>query len=219
MTPEKPVKTRVVLVDDHEIVLNGLGLLFSSIENVEVVAQLTESRKVEDCLRAIEADILITDLQMPHLNGIDLIVRLRPMFPNLKFLLLTMSDEAVLIKKAIKAGVHGYMLKRANKEELMKAIGLLKSGKRYYSQEVTEELAGHPVDDLNDRSPSTIQQLTRRELEILKLISEEYSTTEIAERLFISIPTVETHRRNLMVKLQAKNLAGLVKYAVKHGLG
>lgn len=162
MTPEKPLKTRVVLVDDHEIVLHGLGFLFSSIENVEVVAQITDSRQVVDCLLAHEADILITDLRMPHLNGIDLIIRCRQMFPDLKFLLLTMSDEVIQIRDAIKAGVHGYMLKRAGKEELMKAIHLLSSGKRYYSQEVTEELAHHPTDDLNESLPATILQLTRR---------------------------------------------------------
>lgn len=209
---------KVVLVDDHQIVLDGLHFLFSTIENVEVAAALTDSREVVPWLEEHGADILVADLHMPHLSGVDLLLKTRPLFPELKVLLLTMAEDVVNIREAVRAGVHGYLLKKTNKEELGRAIHVLMSGKNYYSKGVIEELAHSPAEDLNECRPETIQSLTRREVEILKLISEENSTTEIAEKLYISIPTVETHRRNLMIKLNARNLAGLVKYAVKHGL-
>lgn len=210
--------TKIVLVDDHQIVLEGLQFLFSSVPEVEVVSVISDSRFVLDYLSNHEVDILVTDLQMPHFKGIDLILAARLQFPDLKFLLLTMSEDVSDIREAIKAGVHGYLLKRTDKRELEKAILAINSGRRYYSQEVIDELANVPTADLNDSDPRNILQLTRREIEILQLITSEYSSNEIAEKLFISIPTVETHRRNLMIKLQAKNLAGLVKYALKHGL-
>ncbi|NBB19243.1 response regulator [Runella sp. CRIBMP] len=212
----QPIK--LLLVDDHQIILDGLRFLFSSLENVEVIATLTDSRQVVLFLEAHEVDILVADLHMPHLTGIDLTLKARELFPDLKVLLLTMAEDAAHIREAIRAGVHGYVLKKTNKVDLEKAINHLMTGKRYYSQDVIDELAHARTDDHNNASPATIQHLTGREVEILKLISNENSTAEIADRLCISVPTVETHRRSLMTKLKAKNVAGLVKYAVKHGL-
>lgn len=209
---------KIALVDDHQIVLEGLRFLFSSVENVEVVGLISDSRNVISYLNNHDVDILVTDLQMPHCSGIDLVLQTKVNFPNLKILLLTMSEDIHDIRNALKAGVHGYLLKKTDKKEIEKAISSIVSGKRYFSQEVIDELAHVESDDFNDNRVETIQILTRREIEILQLISAELSTLEIADKLFISISTVETHRRNLMSKLQAKNLAGLVKYAVKHGL-
>lgn len=209
---------KLILVDDHQIILDGLRFLFSSIEHVEVVATFTDSRQVIPFLQTNEVDILVADLHMPYLTGIDLILQARQLFPELKVLLLTMAEDAGHIREAVKAGVHGYVLKKTNKSDLEKAIRYLMKGQRYYSEDVIEELAHAATDDLNNTSPATIQHLTGREVEILKLIADEYSTVEIANQLCISVPTVETHRRSLMIKLNAKNVAGLVKYAVKHGL-
>ena len=209
---------KLILVDDHQIILDGLRFLFSSIEKVEVMATFTDSRQVVPFLQTNEVDILVADLHMPHLTGIDLTLQARQLFPELKVLLLTMAEDAGHIREAVKAGVHGYVLKKTNKSDLEKAIKHLIMGNRYYSEDVIDELAHAPTDDLNNASPATIQHLTGREVEILKLIADEYSTAEIADQLCISVPTVETHRRSLMIKLNAKNVAGLVKYAVKHGL-
>lgn len=209
---------KIALVDDHQIVLEGLRFLFSSVENVEVVGLISDSRDVITYLNNHHVDILVTDLQMPHCSGIDLILQTKVNFPSLKILLLTMSEDINDIRNALKAGVHGYLLKKTDKKEIEKAITSIIHGKRYFSQEVIDELAHVQSDDFNDNRVETIQILTRREIEILQLISSELSTLEIADKLFISIPTVETHRRNLMSKLQVKNLAGLVKYAIKHGL-
>ncbi len=208
---------KLLLIDDHQLLLDSLQLLFKSIENVEVVGVLNDSRKVSQFLDNQVVDILVSDLHMPYLSGIDLTLALRNSHPNLKILLLTMAEDAAQ-REALKAGVHGYVLKKTGKEELEKAIEKLMAGKKYYSQEIIEELAATADEDYNDARPETIEHLTTREIEILKLITQEKSTAEIAEKLYVSISTVETHRGNLMKKLNVKSAIGMVKFAIRHGL-
>jgi DNA-binding NarL/FixJ family response regulator len=210
--------TKILLIDDHQVVLQSLKLLFQSIEGVEVVGMLNDSRKVAQFLESQEVDLLVSDLHMPYLSGIDLTLQLRRDYPNIKILLLTMAEDAQHIREALKAGVHGYVLKRSDKEELEKAIERIMSGKRFYSEEVIDELAENPEDDYNNARPETIERLTPREIEVLGLITQEKSTNEIAEMLFVSVPTIETHRANLMKKLNVKSAIGMVKFAIKHGL-
>lgn len=210
--------TRVVLIDDHQLILYSLSLLFKSIENVEVVGVLNDSRKLKAFLENEEVDIIVSDLHMPHLSGIDLTLMIRKDFPHIKILLLTMAEDAYHIREALRAGVHGYVLKRATREELEKAVEKIMTGKKYYSEAVIDELASSPDDDFSNSKPETIEHLTTRELEILKLITMEFSTSEIAKKLFISVATVETHRGNLMKKLCVKSAIGMAKFALKHGL-
>jgi DNA-binding NarL/FixJ family response regulator len=210
--------TKLLLIDDHQVLLDSLKLLFRSITNVEVVGVINDSREVKKFLENHEVDILVSDLHMPYFSGIDLTLQLRKSHPNLRILLLTMAEDALHIREAIRAGVHGYVLKKTGKEELEKAILRLMEGKKYYSEAVIDEIAASADEDLNDAQPETIEHLTVREIEILKHITLEKSTSEIAEILFISISTVETHRANLMKKLNVKSAIGMVKYAIKHGL-
>ena len=210
--------TRLLLVDDHQIILDSLRMLFSSIPNIEVVGTVNESQKVMLFLENNEVDIVVSDLNMPQLSGIDLTLKIKEFYPNIKVLLLTMVEDAPNIREAIRAGVNGYVLKKAGKEELEKAILSLIAGKKYYSEAVIDELSATVYDDLNEANPETILHLTSREIEILKLVAQELPSNKIAEHLFISMATVETHRRNLMQKLGAKTSIGLVKYALKHGL-
>lgn len=209
---------KILLIDDHQVLLDSLRLLFNSIENVEVAGVLNDSRKVTQFLDNQEVDILVSDLHMPYFSGIDLTLQLKKSHPNLKILLLTMAEDAQHIREALRAGVHGYILKKTGKDELHMAILKLMDGKKYYSEAVIEELAATADDDFNDARPETIEHLTTREIEILKLITQEQSTAEITDKLFISISTVETHRANLMKKLNVKSAIGMVKFAIKHGL-
>jgi DNA-binding NarL/FixJ family response regulator len=209
---------KLILVDDHQVILDSLKLLFKTIENVEVVATLNDSRNVISFLDNEAIDIIISDLHMPYLSGIDLSLKLKDKHPKTKIILLTMAEDALHIREALRAGVDGYVLKKASKEELEKAILQVMDGKKYYSEAVIGELASSPDDDLNNHKAENIEKLTSREIEILKLVTMEYSTSEIAEKLFISVPTVESHRGNLMRKLQVKSAIGMVKYALKHGL-
>ena len=209
---------RLLIVDDHQIVLDSLRMLFDTIENISVLMTFTDSRNVLAYLENHNVDIVISDLHMPHLSGIDLTLVLRARFPSLKILLLTMAEDAIHIREAIKAGINGYILKKSGREELEKAIYTLMTGCKYYSEAVIEELSFSATDDLNDSQPNTILHLTSREIEVIKLIANEFSSNEIAKVLCISMPTVESHRRNLMQKLNVRSVAGVVKYAMRHGL-
>ena len=210
--------TKILLIDDHQVILESLKLLFRSIENVEVVGTLNDSRLVHAFLENNAVDLVISDFHIPHLSGVDLTLQIRKNHSHIKVMLLTMAEDAPHIREAIKAGVSGYVLKKTNKEELTLAIGQIMAGKRFFSQDVIDELTATADDDGNNANPATIQHLTEREIEILKLIALEYSSNEIAEKLFITISTVETHRRNLFQKLNVKSAIGLTKYALKHGL-
>lgn len=213
------VMTKILLIDDHQIILDSLQMLFSSITNIEVVGTMSESRKVKAFLENHEVDIVITDLNMPQMSGIDLTLQIKEFYPDIKVLLLTMVEDAPHIREAIKAGVNGYVLKKAGKDELEKAILSLIAGKKYYSEAVIDELADTSNEEhLNEVQPETILHLTSREMEILKLVAQELPSNKIGELLFISMATVETHRRNLMQKLGVKTSIGLVKYAIRHGI-
>lgn len=209
---------RLLLVDDHQIILDSLSFMFSAIPNIKIVGTISESKNVISYLENNEVDILVTDFNMPYLSGIDLTLQIKAFNPNVKVLLLTMVEDSNHIREAIKAGVNGYVLKKTGKDELEKAILTIYGGKKYFSEAVIAELAANTDNDQNNAKPKNILHLTGREIEILKLIAKELPSNQIAEKLFISMATVETHRRNLMHKLGVKTSIGMVKYAINHGL-
>lgn len=210
--------TKVLLVDDHQMILESLKLLFRRIPEVEIVATTDNSRKVLSMLANESIDLVVLDFNMPYLSGVDLTLQIRQHYPSIRILMLTMVEEAIHIREAIRAGVHGYILKKSDPEELERAIQQVMEGKRYFSPVIVDELMAQPGEDWNNAQPTTIQNLTEREIEVLKLIAMEFSSPEIAEKLYISLSTVETHRRNLFHKLNVKSAIGLTKYALKHGL-
>jgi DNA-binding NarL/FixJ family response regulator len=165
-----------------------------------------------------EIDLVICDFNMPEISGVDLALFLKGAKPKLKILMLTMIEDATQIKEAIRAGINGYVLKKSGKTELERAVRTIISGKKYFSDEVLDELAHENQKDLNEADPASIEYLTPREIEILILIAQEWNTKEIADKLFVSVATVETHRGNLMRKLKVKSAIGMTKYALKHGL-
>ncbi|MGL4629984.1 MAG: response regulator [Leadbetterella sp.] len=207
----------VILIDDHQIILDSLQLLLTSIPDVNVLATFEDPKEAIDYVAKNDVDVVISDCNMPTLTGIDVTLQIRSLKPDVKILLLTMAEDGSMIRNAIKAGVNGYILKKTGKVELQNAIQKIVSGKKYYSEMVVDKLA-LAAEDLNDASPNFIEHLTSREIEILKLISAEKSTPEIAEALFISVSTVETHRAHLMKKLGVKSAIGMVKFALKHQL-
>jgi DNA-binding NarL/FixJ family response regulator len=208
--------TRLLLVDDHQLILDSLQTLFASIPHVEVVGTVSDSRLVSERLAMTRVDVLLCDLHMPHLSGIDLTLCLRKTHPTVKVLLLTMAEDAPTIREAVRAGVAGYALKRAGRDELEKAVTTLMQGQRYFSIEVLDQLAR--LDENTTAEHNSLTALTDREVDVLRLIADENPSHRIAEKLFISVPTVETHRRHLMQKLGVKSVVGMVKYAMKHGL-
>jgi DNA-binding NarL/FixJ family response regulator len=210
-------KAKVLLIDDHQIVLESLSLLLSSFEGVVVTGTFSDGRDAIKYYEENGADIIITDMRMPIMNGVEVCAEVRKINPHVKVLMLTMVEDAKQIREAIKVGVNGYVLKMADADELFLAIKTVLEGKRYFSDEVVVELAVSRDEDLTSK-PVNFAKLTLRELEILRLVAKEMSTNEIAEKLFISVPTVETHRRNLMQKIGARSVVGMVLFAVKHEL-
>lgn len=209
---------KILVVDDHQVLLDSLKLLLRSIEQIEVLEVLNDSRMVMEYLLNNEVDVVLSDLHMPHFSGIDLTLKIKGAGLAVKVILLTMAEDVLHIREAIKAGVSGYILKKSGKDELEKAIHLVMAGKKYFSEDVIDELAANSGEDLNLALPDTIEHLTQREIEVLKLIALEKKSSEIADILFISLPTVESHRSALMRKLGVKSAIGMVKFALKHGL-
>ncbi|GGD42179.1 DNA-binding response regulator [Emticicia aquatilis] len=183
------------------------------------VASINVFQRGNEVLNFLEtnsADVVISDLQMPEMNGIQLTAKIHEKFPNIKVLILTIDDEPPKIRQAISAGASGYLLKDTDKTELEEAIKKLHQGLPYYSEKVLKIITtGEKDKSLIDKE---LAQLSAREIDVLKLIAQEYSTNEIADLLFVSVNTVESHRKSLMKKLDVKNVVGLIKFAMRHKL-
>lgn len=215
------MSVRVLLVDDHQIILDSLSLLISTIPGIQIVGTINDSRKVLGFLQDHSVDILITDYSMPYLSGIELTLKVRDSFPSLPILMLTVSEQTETIRQAFQAGISGYVMKKANKAELERAITVITKGQKHFSDSIVEQLLSpsptNAEGDANDET-EVLTAITTRELEIIKLIAQEYSTAEIADKLFITTGTVETHRHNIFRKLKVKNAIGIAKYAIKNKL-
>lgn len=219
MHKTNPVK--VIITDDHQMFTEGMLSLLESELWIEVVGTAPNGNALMNLLNTKEADLILMDIHMPEMDGIEATRRLLQEKPHIKVLMLTMSGEPKLIEKLIKAGAHGYILKNTGKVELLTAIKTILDGATYYSQEVAH-IYMESLRKTAKKAPvvggEQVTPLTKREKDVLKLIANEYTTSEIAEKLFISQNTVETHRKNLLSKLQLRNSAGLARYATESGL-
>ena len=212
-TPIEMIKT--LIVDDHKIILDSLSLLIGLMDNIEVVATINDSREVIPYLEANEVNVLMTDLNMPYMTGIELSQKVRELFPLTNILMLTVNDNPSLISDAYKMGIKGYVMKKAKREELEQAINTVSRGELYYGQEVMKTLLTDNGQQLNNEK---LKLLTSRELEIINLIAQEKSSSDIARELFISKGTVEVHRSKIFKKLGVRNVVGVIKFAMKYNL-
>lgn len=201
------------------MIMEGILALLQNEPQFAVVGHTTRPEEALDLLETTEADLLITDLEMPGLNGFDLSQKVREKKPGFPILALSMYGDRHHIARALEAGVSGYVLKNTGKEELLRALVRIRNGQRYFSEEVSLEMM-QTFSSPKPAAPPTdgTFPLTGREREIVKLISEELSNEEIGEKLFISERTVETHRKNIFRKTGTKSVAGLMKYAFEHKL-
>ncbi len=215
--PQNHIK-KVIVVEDHQILLESISLLISTIPNIELVGKASNGLKAMQILENKEVDIVVSDVMMPVMNGIELIWKVKQQFPHIKVLMLTVSEDSQTIKNALQAGADGFIFKSAEREELEEAISSLMNNKKYYSDKAILSLAEAQNEIFISDKEVLKTMLTERELQILKLISQEMSGIQIAEKLFISPTTVESHRKNLFSKIGVNTSVGLVKYAMKHGI-
>ena len=208
-------KIKLAIVDDHQIVIDGLLSLLEGHERFQVLITTTDPRKLLDLLLANPVDILLTDVMMPHLNGDELVKQVRAKYPSIKILALSMSGQGDTVNKMIDdADISGYVLKNIGKGELIKALDKIAEGGIYFSDEVITEMT-RAIERKKENEDS---HLTEREIGIIRLIEKEYSNKAIADTLFISERTVETHRKNIFRKTKTNSVIGLVKYAYEHRL-
>ena len=212
------VSTNILIADDHKMFRDGIKAILTKEKDFRVVADVNGIDSILEALEGNHIDIILMDIDMGKSNGIDAAIKVRNLYPEIKILALSMHGEHNYVIKMLEAGASGYILKNAGKDEMINAIKSVAAGDSYFSKEVSNQLLEHLniIGTGSDKSENI--PLTNRELEILKMIAQEYSNSEIADMLFISIRTVDTHRRNLIEKLGVKNTAGLVKYAIKKGL-
>jgi two-component system nitrate/nitrite response regulator NarL len=207
-------RIKIVLADDHRIVLDGLVSLLESDPDFIVTAALGSGEEVLEFIKNDQPDILLTDYSLPGISGLDLTRIIKRDHPKVKVVALSMHDEAHLVKGILKEGVDGYLLKNIQQFELKNALKQIMMGMPYVSPEITKLL----MRDLSN-PPEEGALLTERERDILRLISRELSNKQIAEKLFISERTVETHRKNIFRKTNTTSLVGLIKYAFANNLG
>lgn len=209
-------KIRVFLADDHKILRESLVILLSQKDNIEVVGAAGDGQDAYKKILELQPDIAVLDISIPRLNGLDLAERLRTEMPGVKVVILTMHKSGEFVSKALCAGVRGYVLKDNALEELIECIELVYTNKIYLSQDITGIVVEGFVHNSRDSVDSGESAISSREREILQLLAEGKSNKDISDLLNLSIKTVETHRANIMRKLNFKNITDLVLYAVRN---
>lgn len=209
---------RLIIADDHKMFLDGLLSILSSKKEYEIVLTANNGKNVVKYLdinnKKEPIDLVVTDVNMPDLNGIELNKYIKDKHPKTKALVVSMLHDSMTVQTLTKDNVDGYVPKNAEKEELLKAIETILKGEKYFSQSIKDIY----LKGMFSNEKALIESLSKREKEVLKLIALEHTTQEIADKLFLSKHTIESYRKNLISKLEVRNLAGLTKYAIKLGL-
>ena len=211
---------KIMLVDDHQIVIDGLKSLLTEIKNIVIVAEANNGKDAIDVLSKTPVDVVLMDIEMPVMNGLDSTKIITSRYPPTKVIALTTFSENAIVKKMLNAGASGYILKNIKTETLLEAIITVHSGEKYFSSEISLVLLKPSTEEiiLPKKQNSSVNLLSSREIEILKLIAEGLSNSETAEKLFISPKTVKAHRENIMKKLDLHNVVELVRCAIDNGL-
>ena len=210
---------KIVIAEDHTILREGLRALLSSSPGLEIVGEAEDGLGAIQCARSVKPDLVLMDLSMPRMNGMDAIREIKKLCPGTKILALTVHKAEEYVLASLQAGADAYVLKDATHSELMVAIKSVLAGKRYLSPGVSEKvIEGYLEGRRESKFRSPWDTLTRREREVLKLIGEGYKNKEIADYLCLSVKTVETHRANLMRKLDLHDVSALTTFAIEKGL-
>ncbi|MEX8518897.1 MAG: response regulator [Leptothrix sp. (in: b-proteobacteria)] len=212
------MRIRVVIADDHRIVRDGLRALLVRETDIDVVGCASDGMEATRLVRELLPDVLVTDLSMPGLNGLEAIRRIHAEHPDVRMLCLSMHDDSRMVLATLNGGASGYILKNSASEELVLGIRKLMAGKVHISADLLEVVVAGLRQPANVASLAGAVPLTPRERELVQLLSEGYSSNEVAERLHVSIKTVATHREHVMKKLRLGSVAELTRYALREGL-
>lgn len=211
--------TNILVADDHEIVRDGIISILDREENIDTLYEAANGKEaISKCREHDDIDIVILDISMPDMDGIETAEKIKNIYPHIEIIALSMLKDEESIRKMLQAGASGYVLKSSGKPDLIQAIKNIKEGKPFYSDEVTFHVMKKFTENETETKTKEQEELTKREVEILQLIAKEYTNKEIGEKLYISKRTVDTHRTNLLRKTNSKNTAGLVRYAIKNDL-
>jgi DNA-binding NarL/FixJ family response regulator len=209
-------KIKIILADDHRLIREGFKALLKKSTEFEVVGEAENGNQLLKLIDEITPDVLLVDISMPEMNGIEAINKIRAINPNLKFIILTMHAEADYVMNSIRSGAHGYLLKNVEPDELFRAIRAVVEGGKYFNAAISNIMIEN-LSKISEESPET-SAITPREKEILQYVAEGLSTKLIADKLDISVRTVESHRVHLLKKLNAQNTAELIKKAAEQKL-
>ncbi len=210
---------RVAIADDHAMFVDGIESILKMEDSIKVIDRCFDGQSVFNMLKKQAIDVLLLDINLPDLSGIEVSKRLNTEFPNVKVIALSMHNEESIVSEMLKNGARGYILKNTGREELVQAIHTVAEGLTYFSKAVTETIMGSLTKKpAAKKNFALAPKLSYREKQILSLIVKEYTNPEIAEQLFISLKTVETHRSNLISKLNVRNTAGLVRATIEYNL-
>lgn len=207
-----------MFVDDHQILIDGMKALLKNNIQFEIAGEATRCEKALEIIPRINPDIIVTDINMPEMSGIEFTAVINKKYPQIKILALSMYGEKGMISEMLDAGVSGYILKNTGKQELVDALLKIHDGGLFFSDEVSAEMMKNIAEKKQLSTEEQKAHLTPREKEIIQLIAKEFSNSQIAEALFISERTVETHRKNIFRKTNTKSLVGLIKYAIENNL-
>jgi len=210
---------RIAIADDHQLVRSGMVMILRDNPEFVVVQQASDGQELLDGLAQSKPDVVLLDLEMPVLGGQDTLTEIRKQYPDIRVLMLTMHNTDAFIIQMMELGANGYLIKNTEPKEVVKAIYKVVEAEFYFSEEVSKAmLHGISNPELKNKAGLDSHGLTEREVDVLRLICEEKTTTEIGEALFLSPKTIEGYRKALMDKTEAKNMAGLVLFAIRHGL-
>lgn len=207
----------IIIADDHTMFLDGLKSIFAEEEDINIEMTAKSGKQVIKYLRnnsKLKIDLVITDINMPEMDGIILNSAIKDEFPETKTLVVSMLEDADNIKKLAEANVNGYLSKNAEKNELLKAVKTILNGDNYFSSHIKQVL----TEAMFTKKIKPTFTLTNREKQVLQLVAQEYTTQEIADKLFLSKHTIESYRKNLISKLEVRNIAGLTRYAIEQGM-